>query len=73
MDSKKSREGQWHRKLSSATYVKGLIQEVVPPTEEVEEPVLHLHQSLNESLDSSLSEGDAATDQVQAGGKMTRK
>ena len=32
MDSKEQREGKWCRKFSSAIYVKGLIEEVVPPT-----------------------------------------
>ena len=31
LDSKEEREGQWRRKFSSANYVKGLIEEVVPP------------------------------------------
>ena len=31
LDSKEEREGKWILKFSSATYVKGLIEEVVPP------------------------------------------
>ena len=31
LDSKEKREGEWSRKFSSATYAKGLIEEVVPP------------------------------------------
>ena len=36
LDSKEAREGDWKRKFSSATYAKGLIEEVAPPAREVQ-------------------------------------
>ena len=50
LDSKENREGKWCRKFSSATYVKGLIAEVVPPI--VDQPVLTIGESLDDSLGS---------------------
>ena len=38
LDSKEEREGKWCRKFSSATYAKGIIEEVIPqvaPSDEV--------------------------------------
>ena len=32
LDSKEAREGEWSRKFSPATYAKGLIEEVAPPS-----------------------------------------
>ena len=50
LDSKEEREGKWSRKFSSATFVKGLIEEVVPPV--VPQPVLTLGENLDVSLGS---------------------
>ena len=50
LDSKEEREGKWCRKFSSATYVKGLIEEVVPPV--AGQPLLTVADNLDDSLGS---------------------
>ena len=50
LDSKEEREGKWCRKFSSSIYVKGLIQEVVPPVSG--QNVLTIGQNLDVSSDS---------------------
>ena len=49
LDSKENREGEWSMKFSSATYVKGLIEEVVPPL-----PIQDRFATQEQSLDDSL-------------------
>ena len=49
-DSKEEREGKWSRKFSSSMFVKGLIEEVVPPV--VHQPVLTIGDNLDVSLGS---------------------
>ena len=66
MDSKEAREGNWSRKFSSATYVKGLIEEVAAPVVGVEAPVLDQNDGVDDSFGSSISEGDADAAQAQA-------
>ncbi len=56
LDSKEGRASKWSRKFSSATYVKGLIEEVVPPVA-VQVPSFTEDERLDDSLsDSSLAE-----------------
>ena len=55
LDSKEEREGKWSQKFSSAIFVKGLVEEVVAPLP-IQEPVLTVGQSLDDSLASSFSE-----------------
>ena len=50
LDSKEEREGNWSRKFSSSNYVKGLIQEVVPPVSG--QNVLTIDHNLDDSLSS---------------------
>ena len=50
LDAKEEREGKWCQKFSSATFVKGIIAEVVPPI--VQEPVLTIGENLDDSLGS---------------------
>ena len=50
LDSKEGREEKWSRKFSSAIFVKGLIEEVVPPV--VNQPVLTIGDNLDVSLGS---------------------
>ena len=73
LDTKEARESDWRRKFSSATFVKGLLEEVAPPAVEVEEQGLNLNSSLNASLDSSSNDDDAAANQAQTPGAVTRK
>ena len=54
MDSKEDREGEWSIKFSSATYVKGLIEEVVPPVA-IQNDLPTQDNSLDNSQDSSWS------------------
>ena len=49
LDCKEEREGKWCRKFSSATYVKGLVDEVVPQV--APESVNLAGQNLDQSLD----------------------
>ena len=49
LDCKEEREGKWCRKFSSATYVKGLIDEVV--LQVAPESVNSVVQNLDQSLD----------------------
>ena len=60
LDSKEDREGHWSRKFSSSTFVKGLIQEVVPPV--AGQPLLTLGENLDLSSSSwsSLEMDEAA-------------
>ena len=60
LDSKEIRESRWVRKFSSATYAKGLIEEVVPPL--VQAPVLTVSECLDDTLGSwsSLELDEAA-------------
>ena len=48
LDSKENREEQWSKKFSSAAYVKGLIEEVVPPL-----PAQNQFTTQDQSLDDS--------------------
>ena len=52
LDSKEEREGKWCRKFSSATYVKGLIDEVIPQV------ATDLTERDRDDLD--LSQGDSS-------------
>ena len=45
----------------------------MPPIEEVEEPILNMPPSLNDSLDSSSSDDDVESGRARAGGKITQK
>ena len=62
LNSKEDREAKWCKKFSSATYVKGVIAEVVPPVVEV--PISTVGNSLDDSLGSwsslELEDVDAA-------------
>ena len=81
LDAKEEREGQWSRKFSSATYVKGLIEEVAPPAVEVQNPVLNVDDGLDDSFGSSVEEEASdpvpaqaqAQPQAQAAGPLSRK
>ena len=69
LDVKENRESQWRRKFSSATYVKGLIDEVtqVPVSDS---------QSLNDSFGSSVEDPEAeaaSPPPPQASGPPSRK
>ena len=55
LDSKEEREGKWSRKFSSAIFVKGLIEEVVPPVV-IENIVSTEDQSLDLFEDSEISD-----------------
>ena len=56
LDSKEAREVEWRRKFSSATYAKGLIEEVVTPVVNAVSP-LTVGNALDSSLDSWSSLG----------------
>ena len=72
LDSKEEREGNWSRKFSSATFVKGLISEVVPQVAAVQNQVLVPGEDLDDSLSgSSSSDGDIAP--VRPSDSLTRK
>ena len=74
LDSKESRESVWSRKFSSATYAKGLIQEVAPPAAEVQEVVSNNEDDLNDSFGSSVVEdAQPQVAQVQTRGPPSRK
>ena len=79
LDVKESREGEWRRKFSSATYTRDLIQEVAPPVGEVQDTISEVENSLDDSFGSSIEEGAAPPAQVvaqvaaQAEGPLTQK
>ena len=66
LDSKEEREGKWSRKFSSAIFVKGLIEEVVPPVA-TESTILTEDQSLDLFDDSSTSEASDSPPAVPSG------
>ena len=59
LDSKEEREGKWCQKFSPATFVKGLINEVVPPVAVDENRVSGQVEGLDDSL-SGLPSNDGA-------------
>ena len=78
LDSKESRDGEWRRKFSSATYAKVLIEEVAPPNAEVQETVSILDDGLDDSFRSSVEEAGAPEQaqpvaQAQAERPLTRE
>ena len=74
LDSKEEREGKWSRQFSPASYVKGLIEEVVPPLP-TQDIISTENQSLDDSLSSVSSVGAATpppTEPAQPAGELSR-
>ena len=71
LDSKEEREGDWRRKFSSATFVKGLIAEVVSPITN-ENSILTEDNSLDVSRGSDMDEV-VAPPPVVPPGTLSRK
>ena len=69
LDSKEEREGAWCQKFSSATFIKGLVGEVIPQVALDQDPVSEPGESLDVSLSGWSSGGPSAVPVRLSGGE----
>ena len=71
LDSKEERESKWSRKFFSAVFVKGLIEEMVPPV--ANENIVSTEDQSLDLFDDSVSSDAPASPPVVPSGTISQK